>query len=45
MPEGFAYTPEPPYSAVIFTSRRNGNESRGCVAKVERAASGPEGRG
>ncbi len=32
MPEGFASTPEPPYFAVIFTSRRNGNDVDGYAA-------------
>ena len=31
MPEGFATTPEPPYFAVIFTSKRTGDD-RGYAA-------------
>ena len=32
MPEGFADTPEPPYYAVIFTSRRNQVDAQGYGA-------------
>lgn len=35
MPFGFADTPEPPYYAVIFTSRRNSNDPDGYAAMAQ----------
>jgi heme-degrading monooxygenase HmoA len=32
----FARTPEPPYTAVIFTSRRNGADDEGYAAAADR---------
>lgn len=35
MPQGFANTPEPPYYAVIFTSKRNGADAEGYAAMAQ----------
>ncbi|MBI3436727.1 MAG: antibiotic biosynthesis monooxygenase [Proteobacteria bacterium] len=35
MPAGFAATPEPPYYAAIFTSRRNAGDDDGYAAMAE----------
>ena len=35
MPQGFANTPEPPYYAVIFTSRRNGDDAPGYASMAQ----------
>ncbi|RNF84385.1 antibiotic biosynthesis monooxygenase family protein [Montanilutibacter psychrotolerans] len=38
MDEGFASLPSPPYYAVIFSSRRNGEDEAGYAAAAQRMA-------
>jgi heme-degrading monooxygenase HmoA len=35
MPQGFANTPEPPYYAVIFTSKRNDADAEGYASMAQ----------